>query len=390
MQAYRGAVTTRKLIAALTSVAIVSTAFASVTMAAPAQAAGTPQVNDRPSIRVVGGFDANRSTTGFYLRFAPALAQGPTLCGATKLNEYWAVTAAHCVRTPSRMARTGKGASYVLINPTSRNSGTRYYLDKIVVHPKYRPNSAKQFDDIALFRTIKPMGGTTLPLNSDKNQPSLGTAAQVYGFGFREQDDARSVSAHLRQGNVEVMAAPGANTTCGDYGSSFDGRYQLCAGLPAGGIDACSGDSGGPLVANVGGKRRLIGVVSSGLGCALPDYPGIYTKVSEYASWISKYAGGKLYIKSSCTDCKLTNGKKFKITLKNMFPVNSKFTVKGGGSLVHVSKRKGVLAGNKSTTLTAQLKTGSSKCIRLKVVSSKTPSKNILIAANRSIASCES
>lgn len=32
--------------------------------------------------------------------------------------------------------------------------------------------------------------------------------------------------------------------------------------------------------------RLLIGIVSTGIGCARPGLPGIYTRVSEYANWI--------------------------------------------------------------------------------------------------------
>lgn len=47
-------------------------------------------------------------------------------------------------------------------------------------------------------------------------------------------------------------------------------------------------DSGGPLVTD---GNVLIGVVSTGVGCARPGLPGIYTKVSEYVDWIQKVAG---------------------------------------------------------------------------------------------------
>ena len=63
--------------------------------------------------------------------------------------------------------------------------------------------------------------------------------------------------------------------------------------------------------------------------------------------------------------------------------------IKGGGSLVKVSKRKGSVAGNKALTVTAQVNTRASKCIRLRVTAGKTPTTHILIAANRSLASCE-
>jgi len=62
---------------------------------------------------------------------------------------------------------------------------------------------------------------------------------------------------------------------------------MICAGVPEGGKDACQGDSGGPLV--VGGQ--LVGIVSWGLSCALPDYPGVYSNVYTLKSFITEQTG---------------------------------------------------------------------------------------------------
>ena len=81
---------------------------------------------------------------------------------------------------------------------------------------------------------------------------------------------------------------------------------MICAGLPEGGKDSCQvfiytdilsrytyivylyrcnswqGDSGGPFVC--GGQS--VGIVSWGLGCARPDFPGVYTQTSYFVDWI--------------------------------------------------------------------------------------------------------
>lgn len=57
---------------------------------------------------------------------------------------------------------------------------------------------------------------------------------------------------------------------------------MLCAGFWEGRIDACQFDSGGPLVCD----GLLSGIVSFGRGCALSEYPGVYTDVITYESWI--------------------------------------------------------------------------------------------------------
>ncbi|PIO22822.1 hypothetical protein AB205_0095350, partial [Aquarana catesbeiana] len=64
---------------------------------------------------------------------------------------------------------------------------------------------------------------------------------------------------------------------------------QICAGYKEGGKDSCQGDSGGPLVCKVQGVWYQVGVVSSGIGCAKPNFPGIYTQVTSYQTWISTY-----------------------------------------------------------------------------------------------------
>ncbi|KAJ6222970.1 hypothetical protein RDWZM_001515 [Blomia tropicalis] len=71
---------------------------------------------------------------------------------------------------------------------------------------------------------------------------------------------------------------------------------QFCAGLYEGGKDACRGDSGGPILERIVNYDRegqiiksqyqVVGIVSAGIGCALPKLPGIYTRVESYLGWI--------------------------------------------------------------------------------------------------------
>jgi secreted trypsin-like serine protease len=53
-------------------------------------------------------------------------------------------------------------------------------------------------------------------------------------------------------------------------------------------LDTCQGDSGGPLLMFTSNNVwEQVGITSFGYGCARPLYPGIYTRVAAYQSWIS-------------------------------------------------------------------------------------------------------
>jgi trypsin len=207
-------------------------------------------------------------------------------CGGSLVAPKVVVTAAHCV-TLGLNRNFQPAKDFEVVTGRTRLSSDRgrvhaladyyWFVDADGV-PLWDPDTAA-WDVVFMVlssradqRTIKIAGP------GEEAVWAPGRRAFVTGWGTTSETSEKS-SDVLRQGAIKMIS----DSACDDYyGPILHPDVMVCAGRPAGGVDACSGDSGGPLVVPVArGDFRLVGDTSFAEGCARPGVPGVYGRLAS-------------------------------------------------------------------------------------------------------------
>lgn len=264
---------------------------------------GKQQVGAREP-RIVGG---NSTYEGEFPWAVSIQRQGYHHCGGVIVGRRWILTAAHCVRSQlvgNLVVRTGGHTLSRSSNHITSHLGRDYLVEQIVMHDdfsRYDNLTASQMKssantnnaDIALLRLKQDIHWNDLawPVCFPNREAGnfSGHDAVVIGWG-KLNEKSEDFSNELQKVKLTIID----NKVCQNWfrqagrDMPIDDRI-ICAGFKNGGKDACHGDSGGPLLSKINGHYVVVGVVSTGIGCARPLLPGLYSRVSSYIGWIERY-----------------------------------------------------------------------------------------------------
>lgn len=278
--------------------------LASAPTAAPALPAhagtqGASRATQTDNSRISNGEKANPKEYPWIAAIGQRDEQGnvTSYCAGTLIAPEWLVTAAHCKVLEGEHAVLGR-------SDLSTTTGQVIEIVKVIPHPSYDKHTLDY--DIALAKLASAVSIAPIQLIA-KCEPPQGEGAGASAIDTCEEALKRagklSIAGWGRLGTFnyalpdELQKADVKVSSHATCVSNYAGANRVvtprmfCAHgtNDAGQItDACKGDSGGPIVAHNFNRTRatLVGIISKGKDCSLPEYPGIYADMSKLRGWV--------------------------------------------------------------------------------------------------------
>jgi secreted trypsin-like serine protease len=197
------------------------------------------------------------------------------ICTGSYLGNGYVITAAHCVlpQEDTDIFVFNNIQSTDMIELSLQN---KIINENIHIHPQFNIYNLS-YDVAVLSTSIRQISSLHLLSNyTDIENPY--TNLTIMGYGVIHTNDYEHILT-LHEGNVSIVPSE-------QYNLSIDESMLLAEGYNINNevTDACQGDSGGPLFRFE--DYSLVGIVSWGYSCGLPQYPGVYSKISSSLEWI--------------------------------------------------------------------------------------------------------
>uniref|UniRef100_A0A8C3F5V2 Peptidase S1 domain-containing protein n=1 Tax=Chrysemys picta bellii TaxID=8478 RepID=A0A8C3F5V2_CHRPI len=256
--------------------------------------------------RIIGGQDAQEGRWPWQVsvqKYNDIKDEYRHICGGSLISAQWVVSAAHCFdpSVPYSKYRLVLGAHQLLKPSPNQNLSE---VQQIIPHPSY--NSVSKVADIALVRLTKPVKSTQfirpISLPGASRQFPEEKKCWVTGWGNVEPLPRPQT---LQELEVPIISTPDCNDRYNtliphsSLGLEPIKSGMICAGYTDSHKGFCNGDSGGPLACQQDGTWYLAGVVSwfmtrevNGIVCSHPTFPGVFTRVTAYDSWIQGHVNG--------------------------------------------------------------------------------------------------
>jgi len=226
--------------------------------------------------RIVGGNDASRGEYPWLVALYKTV--DPTgyfpICQGSLIAPQVVLTAAHCIDT----VKSAEIGNHDYLND-SKNRIQRFTFSKKIKHPYHEYHN---FDyDYGLLLLDRPHPNPTLV--SIRASPEIPARLRIMGWGQTTYNGAQP--SVLKEASIKRLPDSSCQELYDVANLALTNR-MFCAA--ATGIDACQGDSGGPIVRE--GTNIQVGIVSWGIECANPKFPGVYAKIYFAYRWINRVA----------------------------------------------------------------------------------------------------